>query len=138
MNTVTQTETQNRPAREQAPRTNGAAAQPQPQRAYLQPPVNVVETTEGYVLEAEMPGVGKEGLEVQLENNELTIVGRRNLRVEGAEALYRESVDRDFRRAFVLDPAIDTAKISARIDRGVLTLTLPKAEQVKPRKISVE
>lgn len=138
MNTVAQTE--NRPAREAAPKTNGAPCQqqPQPQRAYLQPPVNVVETKDGYVLEAEMPGVGKEGLEVSLENNELTIVGRRNLRVEGAEPLYRESVDRDFRRAFVLDPAIDTAKISARIDRGVLTLTLPKAEQVKPRKISVE
>lgn len=130
MNTVTQTEA--RPVRE----TNGVA--PQPQRGYLHPPVNVVETKDGYVLEAEMPGVGKDGLEVLLEDNELTIVGRRKLGVEGAEPVYRESVDRDFRRTFVLDPAIDRAKISARIDRGVLTLNLPKAEEVKPRKISVE
>jgi HSP20 family protein len=127
MNTLTQTE--NRPVRE----TNGAA---QPQRGYLQPAVNVVETKDGYLLEAEMPGVSKEGLEVLLEDNELTIVGRR--RGYEGEALYRESVDRDFRRSFVLDPAIDTAKIKARIDHGVLTLDLPKAEKVKPRKISVE
>lgn len=129
MNTVTQTE--NRPVCENS---NGS----QPQRGYLQPPVNVVETKEGYVLEAEMPGVSKEGLEILLEDNELTIVGHRAFTPEGVTPLYRESVDRDFRRSFVLDPAIDTAKISARIERGVLTLTLPKAEKLKPRKISVE
>jgi HSP20 family protein len=131
MNTVTQPQqTENRPVRE----NNG---QPQ-QRGYLHPPVNVVENKDGYVLEAEMPGVGKEGLEIQLEDNELTIVGHRRAGVDGAQALYRESVDRDFRRTFVLDPTIDTAKISAKINHGVLTLTLPKAEKVKPRKISVE
>src|SRR3954467_15459 len=116
MNTMTQTE--NRPVRESR-EPNGA---PQQQRGFLHPPVNVVETKDGYILEAEMPGVGKDGLEVLLEDNELTIVGHRRAGVEGAEPLYRESVDRDFRRSFVLDPAIDTAKISARIERGVLTL----------------
>jgi HSP20 family protein len=132
MNAVTQQpETQNRAVRE-----NNEAAQPQ--RGYLQPPVNVVETKDGYVLEAEMPGVGKDGLEVLLEDNELTIVGHRTVAVQGAQPLYRESFDRDYRRTFVLDPTIDTAKISARMDRGVLTLNLPKAEKVKPRKISVE
>ena len=133
MNAVTQQEkTENRPVRENS--GNGA----QRERGYLHPPVNVVETKDGYVLEAEMPGVGKEGLEVLLEENELTIVGHRRTGVEGAQALYRESVDRDYRRTFVLDPTIDTGKINARMDRGVLTLNLPKAEKVKPRKISVE
>lgn len=127
------TKTENRPVRE----ANGAN-KPQPQRAFLQPPVNVVETKDGYVLEAEMPGVGKEGLEVLLEENELTIVGHRRQPVEGLQPLYRESHERDFRRSFVLDPAIDTANISAKMDQGVLTLNLPKAEKVKPRKISVE
>jgi len=131
MNAVTQTQTENRPVRE----TNGA---PQPQRGFLHPPVNVVETRDGYILEAEMPGVGKDGLEVLLEDNELTIVGHRRAGVDGAQPLYRESVDRDFRRTFVLDPTIDTTKINARIERGVLSLNLPKAEKVKPRKISVE
>ena len=131
MNAVTQQQqTENRPVRE----NNGA----QRERGFLHPPVNVVETKDGYVLEAEMPGVGKDGLEVLLEDNELTIVGHRKAGVEGAQPLYRESVDRDFRRTFVLDPTIETTKISARMDRGVLTLTLPKAEKVKPRKISVE
>lgn len=130
MNAVT-TQTENRPVRE----SNDAT---QPQRGYLHPPVNVVETKDGYVLEAEMPGVSKDGLEVLLEDNELTIVGHRNLGVKGAQPIYRESVDRDFRRTFVLDPTIDSGKISAKIDRGVLTLSLPKAEKVKPRKISVE
>jgi HSP20 family protein len=128
MNTMTQTE--NRPVREQTA--------PQPPRGYLHPAVNIVESKDGYLLEAEMPGVGKDGLEVLLEDNELTIVGKRQPGLDGAEPLYRESVDRDFRRSFTLDPAIDTTKITARIERGVLTLNLPKAEKVKPRKISVE
>jgi HSP20 family protein len=54
------------------------------------------------------------------------------------EPLFRESRDVDFRRVFELNPAIDTGKISARMDQGILTLTLPKSERVKPRKISVE
>ncbi len=51
--------------------------------------------------------------------------------------IHRESRRKNFRRAFELDPSIDAGKISARIEQGVLTLTLPKAEQVKPRKIAV-
>jgi len=111
--------------------------QPAPQRGSLYPHVNIMETKEGYVLEAEMPGVNKNGLEVLLEGNELTIVGRREHSVESAQPLYRESRDRDFRRTFVLDPVIDTVKISAKMENGLLTLTLPKAEAVKPRKIAV-
>jgi HSP20 family protein len=131
MNAVTQQQqTENRPVRE-----NSGAQAP---RGYLQPPVNVVETKDGYILEAEMPGVSKDGLEILLEDNELTIVGHRKYGVDGAQPLYRESVDRDFRRTFVLDPTIDTAKINAKMNHGVLTLNLPKAEKVKPRKISVE
>ena len=51
--------------------------------------------------------------------------------------VHRESRRENFRRAFELDPSIDTGKISAKIEQGVVTLTLPKAEQVKPRKIAV-
>jgi HSP20 family protein len=51
--------------------------------------------------------------------------------------IHRESRPESFRRAFELDPSIDTGKIVARIDQGITTLTLPKAEQVKPRKIAV-
>ena len=51
--------------------------------------------------------------------------------------LHRESRRDNFRRAFELDPSIDASNISAKIENGVVTLTLPKAEQVKPRKIAV-
>lgn len=107
-------------------------------RGWLHPQVNVVDTKDAYRLEAEMPGVSKDGLEVLLEGNELTIIGRRSPNVEGTQLIYRESLDRDFRRSFELDPSIDTAKIKAHMDNGVLHLELPKSERVKPRKISVD
>lgn len=112
--------------------------QRQENRRYLQPTVNVVETKDAYILEAEMPGVNKDGLEILLEGTELTIIGRRNLVHSGAEFLYRESRETDFRRAFELDPSIDTSRITARMENGLLYLELPKAEKVKPRKITVE
>ena len=95
------------------------------------------ETAEGYMLELEMPGVNKDGLEISIENNELSIVGRRsNPAIDGA-LVHRESRSHNFRRSFEMDPSIDHGKISARINQGIVTLTLPKAEQVKPRKIAV-
>ncbi len=104
---------------------------------FVTPVASVVEDGDAYLLKVEMPGVNKEGLEISVENNELTITGRRDLtQIEGT-LIHRESRTEDFRRVFELDPSIDTSKISARIDQGFLTLTLPKAEQVKPRKIAV-
>jgi HSP20 family protein len=105
---------------------------------FTSPEVNIFETADGYVLEAEMPGVNKDGLEITLEGTEITVVGHRKVEPLGGEALFVESRPADFRRVFELDPAIDTSKISARMDQGVLTLTLPKSEQVKPRSIKVD
>jgi len=123
------TATETRPSQER----NGRDRQ-----AWIQPQVNIVETKDAYLLEAEMPGVSKSGLEVLLEGNQLTIVGHREHQVSGAQLIYRESFERDFRRSFELDPAIDTQRIVARMESGVLHLELPKAEKVKPRKIAVE
>ena len=108
------------------------------QRAvYAVPRANIHETKDGYVLQAEMPGVAKDGIEISVENNELTIIGRRaNAEVPG-EWVYRESRRNDYRRSFELDPSIDTAKVTATMEQGVLTLELPKSERVKPRKITV-
>lgn len=115
---------------------------PQPiqrEREFFVPPVNIFETDEQYVVEADLPGVTKEGLEVTVEDNQLTIIGRRGdfQQEPNAEVLYQETRPGDFRRVFELDPTIDTAKINAKMQQGVLTLTLPKAEKVKPRKITV-
>jgi HSP20 family protein len=85
---------------------------------FVAPDVNIYETKDGYTLEAEMPGVNKEGLNL-------------------GQPLFRERRQAGYRRVFELDPVIDTARISARMNQGVLYLTLPKSEQVKPRKIAV-
>jgi HSP20 family protein len=104
---------------------------------FVAPMATVLENTDGYTLEVEMPGVSKENLEMWVENNELTIIGRRSTASVEGTLLHRKSRSENFRRAFELDPSIDAGKISAKIEQGVVTLTLPKAEQVKPRKIAV-
>ena len=101
------------------------------------PPANIREEGDLYLLELEMPGVSKSGLEVTVENNELTIVGHRGDTEPKGEIVYRESRQGDYRRSFELDPSIDTTKIVAKMDQGILRLTLPKAESIKPRKITV-
>jgi HSP20 family protein len=125
MNTLSKTESQ-------APSTGGTT-----RMNYMTPLANIVETNDGYVLEAEMPGVSRDGLEITVENGDLTILGRRKNYESPGVLLYGESRGGDFRRTFEIDPSIETAGISAKIDQGVLTLHLPKAEAVKPRKISV-
>lgn len=101
------------------------------------PSVDILENKDGYVLQAEMPGVNKDGLEVTLEDSVLTIVGRRAEDSVKAELLYRESRPLDYRRTFELDPTIDTSRIEAKMEQGILTLRLPKQEKVKPRKITI-
>jgi HSP20 family protein len=90
---------------------------------YVSPGVSIRETAEDYVLQAELPGV--------------TLVGRRQRGEFKTPALYRESSNADYRRVFELDPAIDAARIDAKIEQGVLTVRLPKSDRVKPRKIAV-
>jgi HSP20 family protein len=104
---------------------------------FVAPASTVLENADGYTLKVEMPGVSKENLEMWVENNELTILGRRSLPAVEGTLVHRESRAENFRRTFELDPSIDAEKIGAKIEQGVVTLTLPKAEQVKPRKISV-
>ena len=104
---------------------------------FVIPPASVIEAADGYTLELEMPGVTKEGLAISIENNELGIVGRRSLPNMEGTLIHHESHAENFRRTFELDPSIDVNKISAKIDQGLVTLILPKAEHVKPRKIAV-
>jgi HSP20 family protein len=104
---------------------------------FVAPPASVIEAGDGYTLEVEMPGVNKDRLEISVENNELTIVGRRSLPILEGTLIHHESRPESFRRTFELDPSIDANKITAKVEQGLVTLTLPKAEHVKPRKITV-
>jgi HSP20 family protein len=105
---------------------------------YVTPLVDIESTDDGYLIRAEMPGVEKGDLEITVDNGELMILGRRKPTEFTAELIYREIEPHDFRRVYELDPSIDTTKVSAKIDDGVLTVRLPKAETVKARKIAVQ
>ena len=104
---------------------------------FAAPSASVIEAADGYMLEVEMPGVNKQGLEISVENNELTITGRRSLPTVEGTLIHHELRPENYQRTFELDPSINAEKISAKIDQGLVTLTLPKAEHVKPRKIAV-
>jgi HSP20 family molecular chaperone IbpA len=104
---------------------------------YVVPAVNIREEKDAYVLEADMPGVNKDSLEIMLEGCELTLVGRRVLDEQPGEVLLREQRSSDYRRVFEIAPTIDSAGIKASMNQGTLTLVLPKSEAVKPRRIQV-
>jgi HSP20 family protein len=107
-------------------------------RQSVRPVVRIYEEGDAWMLEAEMPGVTRDNVQINTEDTELTIVGRKSdTAVDDAKVLYRESHSHDYRRVFELHPSVDTAKIKARMDNGLLKVTLPKAEQVKPRSIEV-
>ena len=108
------------------------------QAVYVAPSADVGPTDVGYVIRAEMPGVEKDGLEISVDRGELLILGRRKPIEVTGELIYREIRPHDFRRVYELAPSIDSTKIAAKIDQGILTVTLPKAETVKPRKIAVQ
>lgn len=122
------------PASDQSAQTTDRARR----QAYVTPLVDVQSTEEGFVLQAEMPGVNKTGIEVTVENGDLILVGHRQSLDVSGDPVYLERRPSDYRRVYELDPSIDTSRISARVDQGILTVTLPKAESVKPRKITLE
>jgi HSP20 family molecular chaperone IbpA len=110
-----------------------------PAGALYTPHLDIHETPEGLVLEADLPGVSPKDLEVRLEHNVLTIYGkvRWSQLPEGAQLVYEEIRPGDYYRSFILSDGVDTERISADFNNGVLRLTLPKAAKSLPRKIEV-
>lgn len=106
------------------------------QERYVTPPVDIYETKDELVVTADLPGVPREGLDVRVEDNVLTIQGKSNHPAPGEE-VYREYELNNFFRQFELSEAVDQSKIGAELKHGVLTLHLPKAEKAKPRQIQV-
>ena len=104
----------------------------------VQPAYQIKETPEAWGLTVHLPGVAKDGLEVTAEGNEIRITGRRAWQQpEGWTPLHRETAGAAYELTLTHDNAIDAEKISAELTDGVLRVTLPKAEAVKPRKIAV-
>jgi HSP20 family protein len=107
------------------------------QRPIFVPAVDIFENKESLVLIADMPGVTNDGVEIHLEDSELTIRGKVVEEQESATTVYTEYRSGDYYRSFTLSNVIDQAKIQASMKDGVLKVMLPKAEEAKPRKIKV-
>jgi len=105
---------------------------------YYVPYADIYETDEALSVVMEMPGVEKKELSVALENDVLRVDGRIDFsKYEGMEPVYTEYNVGHYTRSFTLSSKIDQEHISAQLDDGVLTLTLPKAKEVQPRRITI-
>ncbi len=103
------------------------------------PPVDIFERGEELVIRAELPGVNRDELEIQVEDGTLALSGerRREEQVEEQNAYRLERSYGKFSRSFRLPTTVDTSKISAQYKDGVLEIVLPKLEEAKPRKVKI-
>lgn len=104
------------------------------------PAVDIYETSEAYVLHADLPGIAKEDIDVQVLEDQVTLRGSRK-RVEPTEEKgFRryERAEGRFERSFRIKGGIDTSRVEARFENGVLTVSLPKPEEAKPRQVEIK
>jgi HSP20 family protein len=103
------------------------------------PPVDVEETPEALILTAELPGMSREAIDIELEDGVLTIQGEKKEeeKAETTQGLLYERRWGSFTRRFTLPRAVDAANITAQYDNGILTIRVPKAEEAKGRKIEI-
>jgi HSP20 family protein len=103
------------------------------------PYTDIYEREDAIIVEAQMPGVSPEAVEVNLEGNELTIAGRVDKApIEGHELSYAEYEVGDYERKFRIAVPVDADNIDATMKNGVLHVVLPKAEEARPHKIEVK
>jgi len=103
------------------------------------PPVDVYEDEHNVTLKIEVPGIEEKDIDVRIENNVLTVHGERKFEKEEKEENYRR-VERQygsFTRTFTLPNTVDSEKVSADYDKGVLKIALPKKAEAKPKQIKV-
>jgi len=126
----------------QVPLNEAAAAEvqsPAGERVLFTPPIDIYETAEGLVLIADLPGVSVKSLELQVQDNKLTLLGRvRNQIPANARPLHREYEEGDFLRSFILSEDVDHERVTARLNNGVLEVVLPRAAKSQPRRIQVD
>lgn len=107
-------------------------------RPAVVPPIDIFDSGDGLILVADLPGVSGETVDVQVQDNKLTLFGRLAGEVpDDAEPLHREFLEADFLRSFILSDDVDHERIEAAMSGGVLTVKLPRVERAKPRKIDV-
>jgi HSP20 family protein len=102
------------------------------------PPVDIYETENEYVIKADMPAVQKENIDITLNNDKLELRGKVTVDTERDDVRYGEYELYDYYRSFNVGNDISSAAISAHMKDGVLTLTLPKREEIKPKKIEIK
>ena len=104
----------------------------------VKPAYEIKETPDAWGVTVFLPGVAKDGLEITAEDAQVRVVGRRNWKQpEGWTALHRETADVPFELVLAHDNVVDADKIAAELRDGVLRVSLPKPEAIKPRKIAV-
>ena len=115
-----------------------AAATDAARRPAITPAVDIVEDTQRVTLRADLPGVPRENLDVKVHDNTLTIEADTRLDTSaGLRVRHAEVRAPRYVRTFVLSPDLDTSRIDASLRDGVLTLTIPRREQTRPRRIDV-
>ncbi|HEY3965553.1 MAG TPA: Hsp20/alpha crystallin family protein [Planctomycetaceae bacterium] len=108
------------------------------ERTLFTPPIDIYESDEGLVLIADLPGVSVKSLELQVQNNKLTLLGRVTNQVPAnAKLLHKEYEEGDFLRSFILSEDVDHERVTARLNNGVLEVVLPRAPKTAPRRIQV-
>lgn len=124
--------------RQAAPAAEAEHAAPHYVDDALTPPVDVVEDAQGITLHADLPGVPKDQLRLEVEAGTLSIEGQLQLAMpEGLQSSHREVAAPRYRRVFTLSKELDTEKVSAELAQGVLTLRIPKATHAQARRIDV-
>jgi HSP20 family protein len=118
---------------------DGAASTPASLSGSFAPAFEVRETPDAYVFQADLPGVGEDAVELSVAGNRLTISGQRSAEKRGeSDRVYMlERSYGAFCRSFALPDGVDTEGIEARLERGVLEVTVPKKPEVKPRRIAL-
>jgi HSP20 family molecular chaperone IbpA len=123
------------------PKDRTEVAHPQPTKGggvQFTPRVDIYETDKELTLFAELPGVRPEDVSLRYENGELTLHGRVQPRLSGKRLLLQEYEVGDFFRAFNIHESIDSTRIEAECQNGLLTVHLPKVEAARPRQIAVK
>jgi HSP20 family molecular chaperone IbpA len=109
------------------------------ERRVFTPPIDIYETEEGLVLCADLPGVSADSLDLQIQDNKLTLFGRVEVATPSpSQSVHQEYEVGDFLRSFILSDDVDHDRVTAKMSHGVLEVVLPRAAQADARRITVQ